>query len=76
MQDDFVLHGVLEKVQAKIHKSFLDNFNTSEVINTLDELITATNTYFKGDAIKFPLLKKVYDYAIYIFEVMGIQYEV
>lgn len=62
-------------IQSKIHKHFLNNFDTPAVIDELAELIKFANIYFKQKDLKSTLIKKILDYVLYIFDALGISYQ-
>lgn len=62
------------KVQTTVHERLADNFDTSEAIKALSELVTATNSYLQQDRtlIKLPIARSISKYVFKILKVFGV----
>lgn len=72
-KEDFAFSNLHNEIQSKIHLAICDNFDTSNALLGLLELITAANTYMKNESkMKLTLLLKVANYIQYILQCFGV----
>ena len=64
-----------QKKKKLIHENFCLNFNTPGVIAEIDDLIKSINTYISTFPVKHTMLASILDYLLFIFNVMGLNYE-
>lgn len=69
------LHKMFQTTKQAVHKHFLNNFNTPGVLNEIDEFIKAVNSYLVVFPVKNTLLLSIQEYLVFIFKVMGLNYE-
>ena len=73
-QRDYELNEVYTRAQRVVHERLADNFDTSEAIKVLSELVTTTNGYLQQDKklIKLPLVRQISKYVLKILKVFGV----
>lgn len=67
---DIEFSAFLSTKKASIHKHFLNNFNTPDVLSDLSQLVSKANTYMRGTDIKTTMLHSYIDYIGRILSVM------
>ncbi|EGC32761.1 hypothetical protein DICPUDRAFT_155256 [Dictyostelium purpureum] len=71
------LEKYLQHTKAEVHRFLMDNFNTSDALKALSELVSKTNVYLRDcNAQKknprINLVQTVAEYVTYIFNVFGL----
>lgn len=69
------LHSAFSDVKSAIHDNLRNNFNTPGVLSEIDEFIKNVNTYLSVFPVKYTLLLSIQDYLLFIFKVLGLNYE-
>jgi len=70
-----VLNETFQQKKRAIHEHFCKNFNTPGVISEIDSFIKAINVYLAQFPVKYTLLLSIQEYLLFIFKVMGLNYE-
>ncbi|SBS82865.1 cysteine--tRNA ligase, putative (CysRS) [Plasmodium ovale curtisi] len=73
-QKDTYLNNIFRQTKNKIHNFFLDNFNTPEILLTVQKLITEINVYIQNDKIQIGLLLELKHYINFIINIFGLIY--
>lgn len=69
------LNETFQQKKKSIHEFFCQNFNTPGVILEVDELIKIINSYLIQFPVRYTLLISIQEYLLFIFKVMGLNYE-
>merc|ERR1719458_1838602 len=75
--EEVALQGRLEKAEEGVHLAMCDNIDTRRVLETLRELVVASNAYIEKTRVGEPgvnrqLLKNVASYITRIFDILGL----
>ncbi|SBT50655.1 cysteine--tRNA ligase, putative (CysRS) [Plasmodium ovale wallikeri] len=71
---DTYLNNIFRETKNKIHNFFLDNFNTPEILLTIQKLITEINVYLQNDNVQIGLLLELKHYINFITNIFGLTY--
>ena len=69
------LNEIYQQKKKAIHENFCLNFNTPGVISEIDEFIKSMNSYLVQYPLKYTLLASIQNYLLFIFKVLGLNYE-
>lgn len=67
------LLAIFQELQEKVHQQFCDNLSTPQVLKTLGELVSATNTYITqaGSGLKMEPILSICKYVTRILDIIG-----
>lgn len=73
--DDQIFNNLIDEHIKNIDSFLRNNLNTKDSILELCSLITDTYNYMKNNKIQYGLIKKVYDYILFLFKSFGLKFD-